>query len=212
MGLDWNPGPKPKSGCEDEFRELWTKLQAKSCFFRERKVRRFREITTTAFETLATPRVGIDAVATDWARNEAFPKRKDKSLTEEVFVQRMRGFYVLDLVPACDGLPRYTNGQAGAYVERYAFRGAFLTDCTEIIGNALLEGGYVSKLPEETAAYGESLLEAASRFVAARGIDSTKLHLSEDPESIEFRLDVVFSAGRWCRFWAERGHWLEAYW
>jgi hypothetical protein len=124
----------------------------------------------------------------------------------------MQGFYVLDLVPACDGLPRYTNGHAGGYVERYAFRGEFLTDCTEIIGDALLESGYVSKLSEETAAYGESLLAAASRFVAARGIDSTKLHLAEEPESIEFRLDVVFSAGRWCRFWAERGHWLEAYW
>jgi hypothetical protein len=212
MGLDWNPGPKPKPGCEDEFRELWTKLQSKSCFFRERKIRRFGEITMTAFETLVTPRVGIDSLATDWARHEAFPNRKDKSLTEDVFLQQMHGFYVLNLVPTCDGLPRYTNGYAGGYVERYAFRGQFLTDCTEIIGEELLESGYVSKLPEQTAAYGESLLAAASQFAVARGIDSTKVHLAEEPESIEFRLDVVLAASRWCRFWAARGHWLEAYW
>jgi len=212
MGLDWNPGPKPKAGFENEFRELWTKLQAKTCFFRERKIRRFREITTTAFDTLDTPRVGIDATATNWARHEAFPRRADKSLTEEVFLSQMQGFYVLELVPACDGLPRYTNGQAGGYVEKYAFRGAFLKDCEEIIGNDLLESGYVSKLPQETTAYGESLNAAASRFATARNIDPTRLHLAEDPESIEFRLDVVFSASRWCRFWAERGHWLEAYW
>ncbi len=212
MGLDWNPGPKAKPSHEQEFRELWAKLHARSCFFRERKVRRFKEITTTAFDTLAVPRVGFDAAATDWARTTAFPKRKDKSLTEDVFLRQMQGFRVLDLVPPCDGLPRYSNGQAGGYVEGYAFRGQFLKDCTEIIGDDLLESAWNSKLPEDTATYGESLLEAASAFASARDIDRSKIHLNEDPESIEFRLDVVFTAGRWCRFWAAKGHWLEAYW
>jgi hypothetical protein len=211
MGLDWNPGPKAKPSHE-EFRELWTKLHARSCFFRERKVRRFKEITTTAFDTLAAPRVGFDAAAIEWARTKAFPMRKDKSLTEDVFLRQMQGFRVLDLVPPCDGLPRYTNGEAGGYVEPYAFRGAFLKDCKEIIGDELLESAYTSKLPEDTETYGESLLEAASVFASARDVDCSKIHLADDPESIEFRLDVVFSAGRWCRFWASKGHWLEAYW
>jgi hypothetical protein len=117
MGLDWNPGPKAKPGHEQEFQELWHKLHAKSCF-RARKVKRFEEITVTAFDTLGTPRVGYDAAATEWAHRDAFPKRKDKTLTEQTFVDQMRGFYVLDLVPACDGLPRYSNGHAGGYVER----------------------------------------------------------------------------------------------
>ncbi len=211
MGLDWNPGPKAKPGHEQEFRELWGNLHARSCFFRSRKVKRFKEITLTAFETLGTPRVGLDAAATEWAHREAFPNRKDKSLTEEVFVAQMRGFHVLDLVPPCDGLPRYTNGHAGGYVERYAFRGQFLNDCTEIIGDDLLGSGYDSKLPEDTVTYGGQLIEAASQFANARGMDVAGIQLAEEPESIEFRLDVVFSAGRWCRFWGERGHWLEAY-
>ena len=211
MGLDWNPGPKAKSGHEREFRELWHRLHAKSCWFRARKVRRFKEITMTAFETLNTLRVGFDAAATEWAHREAFPNRKDKSITEEVLVERMRGFYVLDLVPPCDGIPRYTNGHAGSYVERYSFRGQFLKDCTGIIGDELLEIGYESKLPEDTVAYGNKLLGAASQFATVRSIDTTKIHLAEEPESIEFRLDAVFCAGRWCRFWGERGHWLEAY-
>jgi hypothetical protein len=211
MGLDWNPAPKAKPAHEQEFGELWRKLHTKFCFFQDRKVRRFKEITLTAFETLGTPRVGFDLTATEWAHKEAFPKRVDKSLTEQVFVERMRGFYVLDLVPPCDGIPRYTNGHAGGYVERYSFRGQFLKDCTEIIGKELLESGYDSKLPEDTVAYGGRLLEAASRFAADRSVDVTKIHLAEEPESIEFQLNVVISAGRWCRFWGERGHWLEAY-
>src|SRR5690242_3145798 len=110
MGLDWNPGPRAKPGHEQEFRELWQQLHAKACFFRERKVKQFHAITTTPFDTLNTPRVGFDAAATEWARRVAFPKRKDKSVTEDVFVEKMRGFYVLDLVPRCDGLSRYSNG------------------------------------------------------------------------------------------------------
>jgi hypothetical protein len=211
MGLDWNPGPKAKPGHEQEFHRLWTKLHAKSCFFRKQKVRRFGEITANAFETLATPRVGFSAPATEWAR-AIFPNRKDKSITEDAFIRQMQGFYVLDLVPPCDGLPRYSNGSAGGYVERYAFRGQFLKDCTEIIGDQLLESAYISKLPEDTNHFGQSLLAAASQFASSHGLDSSKIQLAEEPDSIEFRLDVVFSAGRWCCFWAERGHWLEAYW
>lgn len=211
MGLDWNPGPKAKPGCEQEFSELWQKLQSKSCFFRERKVKRLHEITASAFDTLATPRVGFDPLATLWAREQAFPSRADKALTEQVFIARMQGFYVLDLVAPCDGIPHYSNGHAGGYVERYSFRAQFLKDCTEIIGPELLDSAWVSKLPQDTVAYGGSLLEAGSQFASARGIKTTKIHLAEDPESVEFHLDVVASAGRWCRFWGERGHWLEAY-
>jgi hypothetical protein len=212
MGLDWNPGPKSRPGSEVEFEELWKSLHAKSCWFREKKVKRFKEITTQAFETLNTPRVGFDNSATNWARNTAFPIRVDKSVNEDAFIGAMKGFYVLDLVPPCDGLPRYTNGHAGGYVERYSFRGQFLKDCTDIIGNDLLESCWVSKLSADTFIFGEKLLNAASAFALERNIDVAKIHLSENPESEEFHLDVVFSAGRWCCFWAKKGHWLEADW
>jgi hypothetical protein len=211
MGLDWNPGPKAKSGCEQEFRELWQKLHAKLCWSRATKLRRFKEITVTAFETLATPRVGFDSAATDWAREKAFPRRADKSLTEATFVEGMKGFYVLELLPPCDGLPRYSNGEPGGYVEPYAFRGQFLKDCTEIIGKELLDSAWNSRLPEETLQYGNALLERANESAKAKGIDIAKCALPDDPDSIEFHIDVVAAAGRWCRFWGERGHWLDAY-
>jgi len=211
MGLDWNPGPKAKLGYEQEFVELWKKLHAKSCFFREKKVQRFGEITQTAFETLAVPRIGFDDVATEWARQNAFPRCVDKSLTEDVFVERMRGFYVLDLVPPCDGIPRYTNGAAGGYVERFSFRAQHLVDCKAITGEKLFEDAYVSKLPEGTVLYGAKLLRAAETFAVSQKIDTTNIHLAEDPDSIEFQLDAVYAAARWCRYWGACGHWLEAY-
>src|SRR4029077_2329172 len=117
-----------------------------------------------------------------------FPDRADKTLTEQIFIERMRGFYVLDLVTPCDGLPRYTNGHAGGYVERYAFRGQFLKDCTEIISSDLLDSRWGSRLPEDTVQYGDSLHEAASRFASSEGIDTAKIPLAEDSESVEFHL------------------------
>lgn len=123
----------------------------------------------------------------------------------------MHGFYVLDLVSACDGLPRYSNGNPGGYVERYAFRGQYLKDCTDIIGKELLESAYISKLPAETMAYGDDLLQSALRIASMQKIDLNGLGYPEDEDSIEFHLDVVLSAAKWCKYWAERGHWLEAY-
>ncbi|MDP3073488.1 MAG: hypothetical protein Q8N18_24570 [Opitutaceae bacterium] len=210
MGLDWNPGPKAKPGYEAEFEELWRKLQSQWCWRRDAKVRRFGEITLVAFDTLGAPTVGIDAAANEWARLQ-FDKRADKALTEEKFLNDMSGFRVLDLVAPSHGLPRYTNGSPGGYVEAYAFRGKFLEDCTAIIGPELLNSAWNPKLPSDTIAYGRDLLQRASNFATAHKIDLATTHLAEDPETNEFHLDVVQSAGRWCVFWGERGHWLEAY-
>jgi len=115
----------------------------------------------------------------------------------------MRGFYVLDLVSPCDGLPRYSNGHTGGYVERYSFRGQFLKDCTEIISSDLLDSGWGSKLPEDTVKYGDSLLEAASQFASSQGIDTAKIHLAEDPRRTSRR-------GGATRRWPGRRRWRSA--
>jgi hypothetical protein len=210
MGLDWNPGPKAKPGCETEFEKLWHDLQRKSCLNRPVKVRRFGEITRTAFDTLNAPTVGTDPQATEWAHRQ-FERRINKALTEEQFVGAMNGFRVLELAPKCDGLPRYTNGSPGGYVEAYAFRGQFLRDCTEIIGEQLVDSAWGSKPPLETITYGHELLARTGTFAATHGIDLGTVQTANDPDSTGFHLDVVNAAGRWCVFWGQLGHWLEAY-
>lgn len=213
MGLDWNPGNKPRPGHEEEFLQIYHALD-KADEEEERKalLARFEEISISAFETLRTPQVGHDEAATAWARDIYDTKQRDMPFDE--WVENIRGFYVLPLVPPCDGLPMYTNGSPGGYVEEYAFRGKFLDDCEEIIGGELLHLAYVSKLPDELLPYGKALIEHAEAFAAARGIDLALLDESppQDPDSDAFRLHVVMSAGRWCVFWAERGHFLDSYW
>lgn len=213
MGLDWNPGNKPKPGHEQEFVRLFHAFDdIDSESEREALEERFREISITAFETLGAPRVGHDAAADDWIREKYEEVKPD--ITIEEWMEEFTNFWVLPLVPDCDGLPRYTNGSPGGHVEQYAFRGKFLDDCGHIIGDELLESAYVSKLPDELIQYGKALIGRAEAFAAEAGINLAELEevMPEDPESDDFRLHVVLSAGRWCVFWAERGHFLDSYW
>lgn len=230
MGLDWLPGNRPKPGHEAECEELVRKLSepesgSSGLFFwknkqagmteaeREAAKARFFEISITAFETLDAPQVGHDAAATEWARKRI---RKDKPDMSDADMQTAldgtAGYYVLDLVPPCDGIPIYSNGPLG-YVENYSFRADFLKGCTGIIGDELLERGYASMVSADFLDYGRTLIRKAEEAASAAGIDIENLVFDDDDDdSVEFQIHVVQSAGRWCVFWAERGHILDPYW
>ena len=120
------------------------------------------------------------------------------------------GFYVLDLVPSCDGLPRYSNAALGT-VEAFCFRGEFLVDGKVVIGDRLLKAAFDAKPPEALLAYGKDLMAQAQAFAEQRGLELGSLN-TDDPKSAEAKLDAALSAGRWCIFWAERGHGLETDW
>ena len=210
MGLDWNPAKKPRAGHEEEFLELW-KIHTSLPTGEERaeSEMRFQEISVSAFETLGAPRVGFEKKATQWARE--IYKQQNTDLAVDEWVKSLNGFYVLDLLPECDGIPRYSNGEPGGYVERFSFRAQFLRDCEHIIGSSLLDAGYESKLPGATISHGDALLEAAKEFAEQHRVDLTNLDI-EDVDSLESQLDMVLCAGRWCQFWGTRDHGLEAYW
>ena len=209
MGLDWNPGNKPKPGHEAEFTKLFHQLDEVSVDAeRDALFQEFMRVSITAFETLQAPRVGESAEADAWARE--MYRKKAREGTEEEWLQKLRGFYVLALVPECDGLPRYSNGDPGGYVEPYSFRAKFLEDCEEIVGAEMLERAYQPMLSTEFLAYGEELRERVEGFAARHSIDMENLDIN-DFDGIDFKVDVVRSASRWCRFWAERGHILDPY-
>lgn len=226
MGLDWNPGNRAKPGFEAEFADLFRKIAAAGPGEpRDALVERYREISITAFETLGAPVVGRDPAADEWARQWRLDMGIDES--EERFLAELEGFAVLPLVPACDGLPPYSNGSPGGYVEQYSFRAQFLLDCADDIGEELLASAYESKLPEDLLSYGRELLAKAEDLAGRHGLDPLNLVIPDkiptleefeagerQPTtwSVEHRVDVAHSAGRWCVFWAERGHILDAYW
>jgi hypothetical protein len=203
MGLDWQADNKPKPGHEAEFDEIRRKLDKGRRFGRRKLERRLIEISVPPVATLGAPRVGEDQRATDWVL-ERYPNRTDQSWSEERWLQEFDGYYVVELAPPSDGLPRYTNGGLGEYIEAYSFRAAFLEDCEDILDDTYFEA-YNEREPAELVEYGKSLIEKAERYAQAHDIDLGALD-TDDTESDSFKLDVVLSAGRWCIYWGERGH------
>jgi hypothetical protein len=226
MGLDWNPGNKAKPGFEAEFADVFRTIQTTDPGeTRNALLDRYHEISITAFETLQAPVVGRDPDADAWARQLLARNGRDEP--EDQFLARLAGFAVLPLVPPCDGLPRYTNGSPGGYVEQYSFRAHFLHDCEEELGDDLLADAYESELPDDLLNYGHELLTRAEHLARRHGLDPRNLVVPDTfptideiaagnhtpaPLSVEHKVNVLHSAGRWCIFWGERGHLLDAYW
>jgi len=228
VGLDWNPLARPKPGAEAEFDRLLAALVAGTVergpglFARmlpprkltkaeltERRAR-FQEISEPPFATLGAPRVGFDEAADAWLRERL---DKDGKLAEFEETQRkMHGYYVLALLPPCDGFPRYTHGGMYEGVDRYSFRAKFLDDVETIIGSDLHAKAYTRMSARQLAAYADELDAEARPWAARAGVAHIE-HATEAPASGEddpaSQADILFSAIRWCRFWASRGHGLE---
>src|SRR5262249_30681729 len=143
MGLDWLPGDKAKPDYEVEFVEISGQLKGRreDSEERDRLMARYKDISISASETLVAPRVGRDPDADEWAR-QVYREMEDRPDSEAEFLSGLEGFAVLPLVPPCDGLPRYTNGWPGGYVDLHSFRGQFLDDCENDIGKKLLNAAY----------------------------------------------------------------------
>ena len=232
MGLDWIVGHKPRPGHESEFQGIVSTLLRDKLGKVDRAAiprrrwdglarifgkpgatpgasedlkRRYDEIGIPAHATLNAPRVGSDPAADDWARTTHAAQGIAKPLDE--WLAEMRGYYVLDLVPPCDGMPSYSNAAFG-YVERSSFRAQFLKKTTAIIGDHLLEACYEVKFAPDLSAFGRALQVRANAYAKARGLGALEKP-PEDPDSEEGRLDIVMSAARWSQFWGDRGHFLE---
>jgi len=212
VGLDWNPLSRPKPGAEAEFERLVAlSLDKLSKHDRKAAAKRFEEITDAPFETLGAPRVGSDPQATEWLLAKVRENGDEERYAE--ILEQMRGYYVLDLLPECPGLPIYTSeGYEG--VDRYTFRGKFLDFSTDIIGKKLYNRAWERMSARELHDYGEALLDAGRKFARKHKLqylENQRQPPDDDPKSRESKAHIVFSAAAWCLWWSDRGHGLEPY-
>lgn len=218
MGLDWNPGNKAKPGYETDYARLSKAIEAaESDAQREALREQFFAISISAYETLGAPRVGFDQAADAWARAR-YRDNPSMAASETELLSGLKGFYVVELVPTCDGVPPYSNGTTGGYVEPFSFRGQFLTDCVPVIGERLLEEAHTTKPAPALAAYANELLACGRRYAEKHGCswvetvrdDWDRIGDSQagDPHALAH---IVVWAAKWCSFWSARGHLLDAW-
>jgi hypothetical protein len=221
MGLDWRPMGKPKPGYEDRFNQIFRiiqgsekqslslldKLKGKKIPSREELLQEWFDIQIKSYETIKAPRVGRDAEADNWIREQY--ESTDKSTPLSAFVDQYNGYYVISLAKELDGVPVYiAMGQ-----DENVFRGKFLDDCERLLGKRLYEEAYNTKLAAETLQYGNEIMAIADKTAASHNLQYLKEErFLPDAEfgSLESQVHILYAAAKWLIFYGKNGHGYEA--
>lgn len=215
------PMGKPKPGFEKRFVEifemvsqdkipeasLFDKLKGKKLPTKDELLQEWFAGQIQTYETIKAPRVGRDKEADDWIRSKYNELEQKPSLDE--FLREHNGYYVIELAKEQDGVPVYiAMGQ-----DENVFRGQFLSDCVEIIGEDLVNEAWETKLADATLDYGNRLMSVADRLAKEKNLEYLKtqrLPPDTDEDSIESKLHIVFSLAKWLIFYGKNGHGYEA--
>lgn len=208
MGLDWLAGNRPIEGQEEAFWRLFGELEEA---MDDTKLERWHALGIPAYRCVGAPVVGQNPQADAWlgdrlAAKGFFGANRERKLRE------MAGHVALELAPDSDGVPVYSHGGLYDGVDATSFRGELLVDCQQAIGSELLEQAYERKRPEPGLVYGRSLRQAAARWAREHGCEHVLGVYQLDAAGPEEHIaHVVDSAGRWCVYWASRGHLLDVW-
>lgn len=221
MGLDWRPMGKPKPGFEERYIQIFRILQGvekqelsfidrikgKKLPTKEQLLEEWFANQIPTYETIKAPQVGRDKIADDWIKEKY--DESDKSVSLDQFIKDHQGYYVIELAPELDGVPMYIAMQQ----DRNVFRGQFLDDCKEIIGEELHSEAWETKLADEALNYGQKLMAIADKTATENNL----LYLKEQPmppdadeDSLESKVHILYSAANWLIFYGKNGHGYEA--
>ncbi len=215
------PMGKPKLGYEKRYLEIFEmvthdkiphptfleKLQGKKAPTKEELLKEWFENQIQTYETIKAPRVGQDKEADEWIKGK-YEQMQEKPSIEE-FLKQHAGYYVIELAKEQDGVPVYIAfGQ-----DENVFRGQFLADCVDLIGEALVNEAWETKLATETLDYGNRLMEAADKIAKQNNLEYLKTQ-REAPETefdtIQNKLHIIYSLAKWLIFYGKNGHGYEA--
>lgn len=221
MGLDMRPMGKPKPGFEKRYSEIfqmfstdkipepsfWDKLKGKKTPTKDELLQEWFSNQIQTYETIKAPMVGKDPEADNWLKDK-YDELEDKPQYAD-FLKEHQGFYVIELAKEQDGVPCYVAfGQ-----DENVFRGQFLADCVDLIGEELVAEAWETKLASETLDYGNRLMTIADRIADEKNLEYLKNQDSPpdtDPEAVESKLHIVYSLAKWLIFYGKNGHGYEA--
>lgn len=227
-----NPMSKAKPGFEDEFREVFLRIEVAQGNREpiERKgflgrmfaakedpaplIERFQEISIPPFQAIGAPVVGTDTAADDWVRRLYSEGRIESVDSEAAAISAMTGYHVMEIMPECDGFPIYTHDGLYEGVTRASFRGAFLNDCQDVIGDDLHGQAWMAMLADELAAWGRGMRICADEYADKQDVAHVlgdRTWQWTDENAPEAKAHIIDQAARWALWWSDRGHGSEPY-
>ena len=221
MGLDMRPMGKPKPGFEKRFVEIFEmvsqdkipqptfldKLKGKKIPTKDELLQEWFDNQIQTYETIKAPRVGRDKEADEWIKAK-YDELEEKPPLDK-FLKEYDGYYVIELAKEQDGVPVYiAMGQ-----DENVFRGEFLRDCEDLIGEDLMSEAWNTKMATETLEYGNRLMEVADKLAKEHNLEhlkSQRLPPDTDEDTMESKLHILFSLAKWLIFYGKNGHGYEA--
>ncbi len=221
MGLDMRPMGKPKPGFEKRFVDIFEmvtkdkipqpsfldKLKGKKYPTKDELLQEWFANQIPTYETIKAPRVGRDKEADEWITNK-YNELEQKPPLEQ-FLKEHEGYYVIELAKEQDGVPVYiAMGQ-----DENVFRGQFLQDCIDLIGEDLVNEAWETKQADEALDYGNRLMAVADSLAKEHSLEYLKtqrLPPETDEDTIESKLHIVYSVAKWLIFYGKNGHGYEA--
>lgn len=220
MGLDMRPMGKPKKGFEQRFKEIFEmvqsdnipkpglmdKIRGKKYLTKDQLIQEWFNIQIPAYETIKAPMVCRDKEADQWIK-ERYEELEEKPPFNE-FLREHEGYYVIPLAKEQDGVPSYVAlGQ-----DENVFRGQFLVDCVNLIGEDLVYEAWETKLADGALDYGNRLMHIADNIAKENNLEYLRDQQSppEVENKIESQLHVVYSLAKWLIFYGKNGHGYEA--
>jgi len=221
MGLDMRPMGKPIKGFEKRFVEIFEmvtqnkipqptfldKLKGKKTTTKDELLQEWLENQIQSYETIKAPRVGQDQEADEWIKAKYNELEQKQPLDD--FLMDHEGFYVIELAKEQDGVPVYIALEQDENV----FRGEFLRDCEDILGEDLMSEAWNTKMADETLDYGNRLMIIADKLAEQNNLQYLKLQRippETDEDSLESKLHIIFSLAKWLIFYGKNGHGYEA--
>jgi hypothetical protein len=221
MGLDMRPMGKPKSGFEERFNQIFRilqgeekqelsfidKLKGQKLPTQDKLLEEWFSIQIPSYETIKAPKVGRDEEADNWIRQKYL--ESGKSVSETEFMSEYEGYYVIELAKEKDGVPVYISLQQDENV----FRGQFLRDCIDLIGEDLVNEAWETKLADDAFNYGQRLMAVADEIAKDNNLQYLKeqrMPPEVDEDSIESKLHIMYSLAKWLSFYGKNGHGYEA--
>lgn len=215
------PMGKPKPGFEQRYVEIVEmvtkdeipkpsfidKLRGKKYPTKDELLKEWFENQLPTYETIKAPRVGRDKEADEWIKSRYNELEQKPPL--EKFLQEHDGYYVIELAKEQDGVPVYVAmGQ-----DENVFRGQFLYDCIDLIGEDLVNEAWETKQADEALDYGNKLMAVADKLAKEHNLEYLKtqrLPPDKDEDTIESKLHIVYSLAKWLIFYGKNGHGYEA--
>lgn len=221
MGLDMRPMGRPVPGFEKRYKQIiriienkekeelsfFDKLKGKKLLSKKELMQEWFANQINSYVTIKAPRVGYDEIANKWVKEKYL--KTGKELSEEEYINKCNGFYVIELAEEKDGIAVYASmGQ-----EENVFRGQFLSDCIDLIGKDLVSEAWSTKFADETLDYGNRLMNAGLKIAKENNLEYLKDQRNPpdtDSQTTESKLHIIFSLAKWLIFYGKNGHGYEA--